>query len=47
MYVQSQGGAKASMGMQVIAKSTSYHSYMKFSCLSKYDYQLDLPASIS
>ena len=37
MYVQSQGGARASMGMQVIAKTTTYHSYMKFSCLSKYD----------
>ena len=34
-YVQSQGGRRASMGMKIMAKSTSYHSYMKFSCLSK------------
>ena len=36
MYVQSQGGARASMGMQVVAKSTRSRSFMKFSCLSKY-----------
>ncbi len=36
-YVQSQGGARASMGMKIIARSTSYRSYMKFSCLSKYE----------
>ena len=36
MYVQSQGGAQASMGMQIIAKSTRSRSFMKFSCMSKY-----------
>ena len=36
MYVQSQGGARASMGMQIMARSTTYRSYMKFSCMSKY-----------
>ncbi len=36
MYVQSQGGARASMGMQVIARSTRSRSFMKFSCMSKY-----------
>ena len=36
MYVQSQGGAKASMGMQIVAKSRTSHSFMKFSCMSKY-----------
>jgi hypothetical protein len=36
MYVQSQGGARASMGMQVVAKSRRSRSFMKFSCLSKY-----------
>ena len=34
MYVQSQGGARASMGMQIMATSTTYRSYMKFSCMS-------------
>ena len=36
MYVQSQGGRQASMGMQVIAKSTRSRSFMKFSCMSKF-----------
>ena len=39
-YVQSQGGARASMGMKIIAKTTTYHSYMKFSCLSKYEIEI-------
>ncbi len=34
-YVQSQGGARASMGMMIMARSTTYRSYMKFSCMSK------------
>ena len=36
MYVQSQGGAQASMGMKVVAKSRTSRSFMKFSCMSKY-----------
>ena len=35
MYVQSQGGAQASMGMRIIAKSRRSQSFMKFSCMSK------------
>ena len=36
MYVQSQGGASASMGMKIVAKSRRSKSFMKFSCMSKY-----------
>ena len=36
MYVQSQGGAQASMGMKVVATSRTSRSFMKFSCMSKY-----------
>ncbi len=36
MYVQSQGGARASAGMKVVARSRTSSSFMKFSCMSKY-----------
>jgi hypothetical protein len=38
MYVQSQGGARASMGMKVVATSTQSRSFMKFSCMSEYHF---------
>ena len=38
MYVQSQGGARASMGMSIMAKSTTYRSFMKFNAMSTYCY---------
>ena len=42
MYVQSQGGGRASAGMQIVAKSTRSRSFMKFSCMSKYAVSVEL-----